>query len=40
MTSSQLASVGVDIGKTCFHVVGLNQQGVVALRAQVPHAIP
>ena len=34
MTSSQLASVGVDVGKSCFHVVGLNQQGAIALRGK------
>jgi transposase len=34
MTRSQLACVGVDVGKSCFHVVGLNQQGAVALRGK------
>ncbi len=34
MTSSQLACVGVDVGKSCFHVVGLNQNGAVALRGK------
>jgi transposase len=34
MTSSQLACVGVDVGKSCFDVVRLNQHGAVALRGK------
>jgi len=32
-------TIGIDLGKTKFHVVGLNERGEVVVRKQFSHSV-
>jgi len=35
LKTAQLTSIGIDIGKEVFHVVGLSADGKIAFRAKI-----
>jgi len=37
-TTARIATVGIDIGKNTFHLVGLDQRGAIVLRLKVSRA--
>jgi len=37
-TTSTIATIGIDIGKNTFHLVGLDQRGAIVLRLKVSRA--
>jgi hypothetical protein len=37
-TSSTISTIGIDIGKNSFHLVGLDQRGAIVLQLKVSRA--
>jgi len=37
--SMKIHTIGIDLGKTKFHVVGLNERGEVVVRKQFSHSV-
>jgi Tfp pilus assembly PilM family ATPase len=38
-TAGIIATIGIDIGKNTFHLVGLDQRGVIVLQQKVSRAV-
>lgn len=34
-TNSRIATIGIDIGKNCFHLIGLDERGAIVLRTKL-----
>jgi transposase len=39
-SSDPVATIGIDIGKNTFHLVGLDNRGTIVMRAKVSRAPP